>query len=242
MDWNTILPWLIALGTIIWINLILSGDNAVVIGMAAHHLPGKLRKWAIFWGTVGAIAIRILLTGVAFYLLSIPLLQAAGGLLLLWIALKLVWEDDSEDEQVHRAQTLAHALRIIITADVIMSLDNVLAVAAAAQGHLDLLIIGLVTSMLIIMLGAALIVSLLNRAPWLNGVGAAVISYVGGEMIFKDSFFLENHWPVLSEERWHLIVPWAIAALVLLYSFWLTRKRNRVHHSPSATSMEPLDK
>ena len=240
MDWNTILPWLKDLFIIIWVNLILSGDNAVVIGMAAHHLPKKLRKWAIFWGTLGAIALRIILTITANYLLKLDLLQAIGGVLLIWIALKLIWEDATEDEQVQAAQTFWHAMRIIIIADVIMSLDNVLAIAAIAKDDL-MLTLGLIISMLFIMFGAALIVGLLNRWPWLNSVGAAIIAEVAVDLIFKEPFFHKNQWPILTDERLHLVVPWVFAAAVLLYGFWLARKRNRVHHEASTTSMEPSD-
>ncbi|MBI3460717.1 TerC family protein [Candidatus Acetothermia bacterium] len=241
MDWNAILPWLIALGYIIWVNIILSGDNAVVIGMAAHHLPGKLRKRAIFFGTLGAIALRIILTITANYLLKLDLLQAIGGILLIWIAVKLIWEDDTADEKVQAAQTFWHAMRIIIIADVIMSLDNVLAIAAIAQDDL-MLTLGLIISMLLIMFGAALIVGLLNRWPWLNSVGAAIIAYVAVDLIFSDPFFHKNHWPILTDERLHWVTPWVCATALLVYGLWLSRKHNQMHQSSSATSMNPSDK
>jgi YjbE family integral membrane protein len=238
MEWNTWLPWLSSMLGIIWVNLVLSGDNAVVIGLAAHHLPEQLRKRAIFFGTLVAILLRIMLVLIANYLLKLDLLQAIGGVLLIWIALKLIWEDDPQDHKVQAAQTFWHAMRIIIVADVIMSLDNVLAIAALAQDHLQL-ILGLLISMLIIMFGAAIIVGLLNRWPWLNSAGAAIIAHVAIDLLFKDPFFHKNHWPILTDERLHTIVPWIFAIAVLLYGLWLTRERQRLHRDAIAPVTEP---
>ncbi len=178
---------LIGILTIIYVNFILSGDNAVVIAMAVRSLPAKQQKLGIFWGSFGAVALRIGLTWVAALLLGMPGLRLGGGLLLIWIAWKLVKPADGEgEEHVKSSANLWEAVKVIIMADLVMSLDNVLAVAAAAKGSVPLLIFGLALSIPIILCCSAIIAKLMNRYAWLVVVGGAILGKVAGEMLVTD--------------------------------------------------------
>lgn len=172
--------------TIIAIDLVLSGDNAVVIGMAARRLAPEQRRRAIVWGGAGAVVLRITFTILAALLLHVPLLQAAGGLLLLWIAFRLLRPEAAAHEVVREADSLGSAIRTIIVADAVMSLDNMLAVGGASRGNLWLLLFGLGLSIPILLLGSSLIARLIGRYPWLNFAGAAILVYTAMEMIFND--------------------------------------------------------
>ncbi|WP_457630231.1 TerC family protein [Oceanithermus sp.] len=176
---------LLGILSIVLIDLVLSGDNAVVIGMAVRDLPGQLRKQAILVGTLGAIGLRVTFTILAALLLEVPYLRAAGGFLLFWIAAKLI-RGDEEEARVGSAASFWQAVTLIIVADFTLSLDNILAVAGAANGHLGLLTFGLFVSIPILMLGSAAIASLLNRWPWLNWVGALIIVWAGAQLIGHD--------------------------------------------------------
>ena len=179
---------LYSLSRIIIINLILSGDNAVVIGMAAHRLPAQQRRMAILFGGIVATILRAILTAVAALLLQISGLQVVGGALLIWIAFKLLKEEEESGEGLKVALTMREAIVTILIADLIMSLDNVIAVAAASEGNLMLLLFGLVLSMAIVMWMGGLVASLINRFWWLSYLGAAVIAWTGAVMIFEDPF------------------------------------------------------
>ncbi len=170
---------------ICFINLILSGDNAVVIALASRNLPPKQRKLAIFWGSAAAIVLRVVLTVVAVYLLKIPFLQAFGGLLLIYIGIKLLTDEESEDE-MEASSNMMTAIKTIVIADLIMSLDNVLAVAAVAKESMLLLIVGLAISIPIIIGGSQLLVLLMNKFPAIVYIGAGLIAYTAGEMINGD--------------------------------------------------------
>jgi YjbE family integral membrane protein len=172
---------------IVLIDLVLSADNAVVIGMAAQPLPPRQRRKAILFGGGVAILLRVVLTGVAALLLGLPALKAIGGALLLWIAYRLLEREDEGDAGVRAASTLRAAIATILIADVVMSLDNVLGVAAASNGDIALLIFGLLVSMAIVMLGGGLFADLIDRLWWLAYVGAAVIAWTGSEMIQEDA-------------------------------------------------------
>jgi YjbE family integral membrane protein len=175
-----------AIFSIVLINVVLSGDNAVVIGMAAHRLPGHQRRWAISVGTIAAIVIRVILTAVASMLLAIPFLKLAGGALLLWIAFQLLKDEELEHEGTIVPETLRAAIQTIIVADIVMSTDNVLGIAAAARGNNMLLVLGLLLSMPIIMIGGGLIASILDRFWWLAYVGSAVIAWTSIELMLSD--------------------------------------------------------
>lgn len=170
---------------IVLIDLVLSGDNAVVIGMAARRLSPENRRRAILWGGLGAIGLRILFTALAALLLDVPYLQAAGGFLLLWIAFRLL-KPHHEGAHVSEAGSLSEAIRTIILADVVMSLDNILAVGGAAEGHLGLLLFGLFLSIPIILLGSEVVARLLGRFPILIYVGAFVLIQTAVGMVLED--------------------------------------------------------
>jgi YjbE family integral membrane protein len=175
-----------SLAQIVLIDLVLSGDNAVVIGMAAHPLPPRQRRLAIVLGGGGAIVLRVTLTTVAALLLGLPALKAVGGVLLLWIAFRLLKKSTEEHEQGRPTVGLWAAVTTILLADLIMSLDNVLGVAAASNGNLGLLVFGLAMSMTILMLGGAAFAELIDRLWWLTYLGALVIAWTGVDIAFTD--------------------------------------------------------
>jgi len=172
--------------TICVVNLVLSGDNAVVIALASRNLPPKQRKTAIVWGSIFAIALRVGLTIVAVILLSIPFLRTAGGALLIYIGIKLLTDEESDEDSMKASSNIWAAIRTIVVADLIMSLDNVLAVAAASKGHILLLILGLAISVPIIIVGSQLLVWVMKKFPVFVYIGAALIAYTAGGMINGD--------------------------------------------------------
>ena len=175
----------IGLLKIIGVNIILSGDNAVVIALAARSLPARQQKQAVFWGAGAAVVLRILLTIFAAALLTLPWLKLIGSLLLFWIGVKLlIPEDDDPDIKAH--DHLMSAIRTILIADLVMSLDNVIAVAAAAGGNLVLLILGLAISIPLVIFGATLLIKLMEKYPVIITIGAALIGWVAGEMLIAD--------------------------------------------------------
>lgn len=178
---------LAAILSIVVIDLVLSGDNAVVIGMAARNLSEENRRKAILLGGAGAIGLRILFTALATILLGVQGLQAIGAVLLIYIAFKLLRPHDDAHGNVHEADTLGEAVRTIILADVVMSLDNILAVGGAAHGHLGLLIFGLMLSIPIILFGSELVARLLGRFPAVLYVGVLVLVHSAVAMFFHDA-------------------------------------------------------
>jgi YjbE family integral membrane protein len=176
----------IGLLKIIWINIILSGDNAVVIALAARSLPPHQQKKAILFGSGAAVVLRIALTVVAAQLLQLSYLQIIGGLLLLYIGVQLLSEGDEEEGHAKEGGGLMAAVRTILIADIVMSLDNVIAVAAAAKGSNLLLIIGLAISIPLVVFGSTLMIKLMERFPIIITLGAALIGWVGGETIVSD--------------------------------------------------------
>jgi YjbE family integral membrane protein len=208
---------------IIIIDLVLSGDNAVVIGMAAHRLPPRQRRTAILFGGGAAIALRITLTIIAAILLRIPGLQLGGGLLLIWIGFKLLKEEEESHEGVKVAASMREAIITILIADFIMSTDNVLGVAGASEGDLKLLMFGLVLSMAILMWMGSIVANLINRFWWLSYIGAAVIAWTGALMVFEDPY-------VVSHAEWlNSAIIYGSAAVVTiavpLFAHWFHRGR-----------------
>jgi len=185
MDLSTAAFWA-ALGSIILANIVLSGDNAVVIALAARSLPPHQQKKAIFWGSAAAIVMRIVLTLIAVEMLKWPYLKIVGALLLLYIGISLLGEDDGDDGHAKEIGGLAAAIRTILVADLVMSLDNVLAVAAAAKGNTPLLIIGLAVSIPLIIFGSTLLLKVMERFPIIITLGAALLGYLAGEMLLTD--------------------------------------------------------
>jgi YjbE family integral membrane protein len=176
----------VALLKIMWINILLSGDNAVVIAMACRGLPPRQRLWGMVLGAGVAVVLRIVFTFVVASLMLLPWLKIAGGLALFYIAAKLLVPDESDESEVEAVEHLWRAVRIVAIADIIMSLDNVIAIAAAAQGNMALLVIGLAISIPLIVAGAALIMALLDRYPILVWAGAALLGWIVGEVIATD--------------------------------------------------------
>ncbi len=187
--------WLAGIEIIV-INILLSGDNAVVIALACRNLPPHQRRWGVVWGAGGAILLRIVLTFFAISLLDLPWLKIVGGLLLLWIGVKLIADDGGEGHQVAASNQLFSAVRTIVVADLVMSLDNVIGVAAAAKGSLVLLVFGLVVSIPLVIVGSQLIMKAIERFPMLVIAGGGLLGYVAGEMAVTDnavSGWIEAH-------------------------------------------------
>ena len=179
-----------ALGAIVWVNLLLSGDNAVVIALAARSLPEKQQKVAVFWGSAAAIILRVILTVFAVALLQLPWLKLVGGLLLLWIGVKLMVPEDG-GEDIKSSDNLIQAVKTILIADLVMSLDNVIAVAAAAeqgppQAKFALLCIGLALSIPIVIFGSTLMLKVMGRFPVIITLGAALLGYIAGDIMATD--------------------------------------------------------
>ena len=207
---------------IIVINILLSGDNAVVIALACRNLSRRMRMLGIFWGVMGAIVLRIVLTFFAVQLLQFPYLQIVGALLLLWIGVKLIAEDDGGKANVKASDRLLAAIWTVIVADLVMSLDNVIAVAAAAKGNLVLLVFGLVISIPIVVLGAQLVMKLMERFSWVIVAGGGLLGYLAGEIATHDTAvkpWVDTHAPLL-----HWIVPAVGIALVVGIGMWLVRR------------------
>ena len=176
----------IGLLKIIWINIILSGDNAVVIALAARSLPAEQQRKAIMFGSGAAVVLRVALTVVAAKLLEVSYLQIVGGLLLLWIGAQLLSEEDEEEGGEPTQSTMGAAIRTILIADLVMSLDNVIGVAAAAKGSMTLLILGLAISIPLVVFGSSMMIKLMTRFPIVVTFGACLIGWVGGETIASD--------------------------------------------------------
>lgn len=205
----------VTLGQIMMINILLSGDNAVVIALASRSLPPAQQKKAILFGSFGAIVLRIILTFFAVALLTLPFLKIVGGLMLVWIGIKmLVPEDDGDELEGH--SNLSAAIRTIIVADFVMSLDNVLGVAAAAKGNVVLLVIGLAVSIPLIIYGSTLVLRLMERFPGIVVAGAGLLGWVAGEMMVSDPAI--GSWIVFADHTVHALhaaVPAIGAALVV---------------------------
>ncbi len=178
--------FLAGLLAIVLLDLVLAGDNAIVIAMAARALPKPLRKRAVFWGSFGAIAVRALLTTVVVYLLELPGLMLAGGLLLLPIAWKLLQQHADSQQEVGATTSFWAALRTILVADALMGMDNVLAIAGASRGHLPLVALGLLISVPLVVWGSTLILKLIERFPVIVYIGAGAIAWTAGHMLASD--------------------------------------------------------
>jgi YjbE family integral membrane protein len=213
--------WWSALLAIILIDLVLAGDNAVVIALAARNLPPALQKKAIVWGTVGAIAVRSAMTVGVVWLLRIPGLMLVGGLGLAWIAYKLVADQGGGKHNGAPASTFWGAMRTIVVADALMGIDNVLGVAGASHGEFDLVLIGLLVSVPIVVFGSTLVLRLVERFPLVIHAGAAVLAYTAAHMIVGE--------PLLDEVFDHTAARWATYAAavagVLAAGWWASRRQ-----------------
>ncbi|GIP16750.1 membrane protein [Paenibacillus montaniterrae] len=226
--------WWLSLLNIIFIDLVLAGDNAIVIALAARNLPADKQKKAIIWGTVGAITIRILATLLVVRLLDLPWLHLAGGLLLIWIAFKLLVQEDQHDD-IKAGTTLWQAIRTIIIADAAMGIDNVIAVAGAASGHMMLVVIGLIISVPVVVWGSTLFIKLVNRFNWILYIGGAVLAFTAAKMITGEKAkvldlksFFESH----NTLYWIFII--IVIALVLVSGYVVNkRKQEKQSHAAS---------
>ncbi|ODA39675.1 Membrane protein TerC [Desulfosporosinus sp. BG] len=214
---------LVTLLSIFAVNILLSGDNALVIALAGRELPPKHQKMAILLGSGGAVVLRIILTFVAVYLLQIPFLKLIGGLLLFWIAVKLIADEESNGE-IEAKDSLWGAVQTIIVADLVMSLDNVVAIAGVANGNMILIIIGLVMSIPIVIWGSKLISLLMKRWPITIIIGAGILGWTAGEMAISD----KKIEPLLSSFNWtSWIIPLAFAVTVILVGVFISGRDNK---------------
>jgi YjbE family integral membrane protein len=221
--------WWGSLLLIAGLNLLLSGDNALVIALAVRNLPRRQRVLGQIWGAVGAVVLRLAFVGIVTALFNIPFLQFVGGVLLVWIAVKLVQSDD-EESHVQHGTSFLHAVWIIVVADVTMSLDNVLAIAAAAKGEMILTIIGVGLSLPIVMWGAGLLAALMNRYGWVVWIGGGVLGYVAGDMALKDHGVVPR---LGSAAGWlHHAGAWGLAVVIAALGWW--RARRRADHEVAA--------
>jgi YjbE family integral membrane protein len=212
-----------AFGSIILANIVLSGDNAVVIAMAARTLKPEQRSKAIFWGSAAAIVMRIVLTIVAIQLLSLPYLKLIGAILLVYIGVDLLKGEEDEDGEGHEINGMMAAIRTILIADLVMSLDNVLAVAAAAKGNLPLLILGLLVSIPLIIFGATLLTKVMERFPIIITIGAALLGFLAGEMLLTDPAVVSYFGPI--SEQTVTFGGILGAVLVVALGTYLTKRR-----------------
>ena len=230
--------WWSALLAIILIDLVLAGDNAIVIALAARNLPPQLQKKAIAWGTVGAIVVRSVMTVGVVWLLKIPGLMLLGGLGLLWIAYNLLAGQHNEDHGCPLVTTFWGAMKTIVVADALMGIDNVLGVAGAAHGSFDLVIIGLLVSVPIVVFGSTLVLKLVQRFPIIIKLGAAVLAFTAAKMIVSEQLLepiYGDSSALPSAETLHTAAEWATYALavagVLGAGWWATRRARSGHHA-----------
>ena len=233
--------WWSALLAIILIDLVLAGDNAIVIALAARKLPPALQRKAIWWGTVGAIVVRSSMTVVVVWLLKIPGLMLIGGLGLLYIACKLILDTGDDKEHDIHVTSFWGAMRTIIVADALMGIDNVLGVAGAAQGAFDLVVIGLLISVPIVVFGSTLVLKLVERFPVIINIGAAVLAFTAAKMI-TDEKLLDSIFD--GTARMNEIARWATyaisIALVLIVGRYASRKSSKSSTSNTTQSSTTL--
>lgn len=221
LDLTSTVFW-IAVGQIILIDIVLSGDNAVVIAMACRNLSPEQRRKGIFWGVAGAVGLRVVLTVFAALVMNLPWLKLVGGLLLIWIAVKLMLPEEEEGHDIQASGHLWGAVKTIIVADFVMSLDNVIAVAGAAHGSLALLLFGLAVSIPLIVWSSQLILHWMERYPSIVLFGAGLLGYVAGQMIFSDPGLVALLPPM---PEWSAKVAGLVGAvLVVVVGRWLEQR------------------
>lgn len=219
----------VAVLQIIAIDIVLGGDNAVVIALACRRLPDKQRKLGIFWGVAGAIVLRVVLIFFALNLLTIPYLKVAGAALLVWIGIKLLQPESEGSHEVDASTTLLGAIKTIIVADAVMSLDNVIAIAGAAKDEISLVIFGLVISVPIIVWGSQLVMRVMDRYPVTIAIGAGLLGWIAGDMAVTD--VVTKEWVNVNAKYLHWIVPAAMAIVVIAAGKMLAA-RKRVEARP----------
>jgi YjbE family integral membrane protein len=224
---------------IIGVNIVLSGDNAVVIALAARSLPPRQRKAAIFWGSSAAIVMRIILTIVAVELLRLPYLKLVGAALLLWIAVQLLVPEEEEGEDGPVAGSLGAAIRTILIADLVMSLDNVIGVAAAAKGSMTLLILGLAISIPLVIFGSSMLLKIMDRFPIIITLGAALLGWVAGDMAVTDPAVKD--WVDANAAWLHTAAPALGAIAVVAIGKWLARSKEAQEEAAPAVDLAKAD-
>ena len=205
------------------INVLLSGDNALVIALAVRKLPRRQRVLAQVWGALGAVILRLVFVGIVSVMLRLPFLRLVGGLLLVWIAVRLVHPEAEVEAVTRHGASLREAIWIIIVADVTMSLDNVLAIAAAARGEMLLVGAGIALSLPIVIWGAGLLARLMNRYTWIVWLGGGVLGYVAAEMALDDPIILG--WLGRVSDLLHGPLPWLVGAAVTIVGWWAARRK-----------------
>jgi YjbE family integral membrane protein len=219
--------WVIAVLQIVAIDIVLGGDNAIIIALACRNLPKHQKRAGILWGTAGAIILRVILVFFATSLMEIPGLRLIGGVLLIWIGVKLLTEADSHslDDKIDQSSNLLTAIRTIIIADFVMSLDNALAITAAAKGDIGLVVFGLVLSVPIIVGGSALILRLMERFPLIITAGAGLLGWLGGDLIVNDKLFTDYDFaPTVADPT---IAATLGAVLVIAVGEFLARRQKK---------------
>lgn len=249
MEFFLELNWL-AVGQIILIDILLGGDNAIVIALACRNLPPHLRVRGILWGTAGAIGIRVALIAFAVTLLEMPYIKFLGGILLLWIGVKLLADTDDSHEDIEASDRLLSAVKTIMVADLVMSVDNVIAVASAAEQaggehQMALVVFGILVSIPIIIWGSALVLKLMERFPIIITLGAALLGYLGGAMMFDDNgispwlqTYIPNHMYALPATDIKMSIPGIVGAVgVVLVGMWLVRRHAQIgSHAPESVN------
>lgn len=223
-------PFWIAVGQIVMIDILLGGDNAVVIALASRKLAPAQRRLAIVWGVIGAVALRVVLIFFALQLLALPLLKVGGAVLLLWIGVKLLLPEPQGGARIDAGSSLFDAIRTIVVADAVMSLDNVIAVAGAARGSMLLVVFGIVISIPIIVWGSKFVLRLMDRFPVVITLGAALLGWIAGEMLVTDVTVAPHlqgapHWV-------NTLSSLSGALLVVVVGRWLARRRGVAARAP----------
>ena len=230
MDAST---FLIAVAQIIMIDILLGGDNAVVIALACRRLPEAQRAKGIFWGVVGAIAVRIVLIFFALQLLALPWLKLLGAALLVWIGIKLLLpEDDDAHEGMAASDNLWGAVRTVIVADVVMSLDNVIAVAGAAHGNMELVVFGILVSVPIIVWGSRFVLKLMDRFPAVITLGGALLGWIAGEVLATDPGYAAKLTALTPHAKTILEIGCAVLVVAVGYFLQQRAKKKHQEHDP----------
>jgi YjbE family integral membrane protein len=211
---------------IIWIDLLLAGDNAVVIALAVRSLPPKQQWWGRIWGTAGAVGLRLIFLFIITFLLQVPLLKFIGGAILIWIAIKLLRPQTEAHGTVREGTSLMEAVWIIMVADVTMSLDNVLAVAGAAGGNFGLLVFGIMISLPLVVFGSGVIGWMMSRWIWIVWLGGGILGYVAGEMMITDP--VVQGWLGKGADALHRPLPLVLFAALTVFGWWLTQRERRL--------------
>ena len=211
---------------IIWIDLLLAGDNAVVIALAVRSLPSRQQWWGRIWGTAGAVILRLVFLFVITHLLQVPFLKFVGGAVLIWIAIKLLRPQGESHESVREGASLMDAIWVIMVADVTMSLDNVLAVAGAAAGNFSLIVFGILVSLPLVVFGSGVIGWMMSRWIWIVWLGGGILGYVAGEMMITDAWV--HAWLGRAADVLHRPLPIILFLALTLLGWWLTQRERRL--------------